>query len=80
MHQLSTNILFWVTNNHRLKLSSMTNYDDIDTEDNFGELVPERSRCEEEDKSNESSDDDMHNDIEYIFFESSAESETDEDE
>ena len=73
--------MFWVTNNHRLKLRSTTHYDDIDTEseDNFGELVPERSRSDEEDKS-ESSDDDMHNDMEYIFFKSSAESETDEDE
>ena len=58
----------------------MIYYDDTDTEDDFGEPVPKQSRHNEEDKGNESSDDDMHNDMEYIFLGSSAESETAEDE
>ena len=58
----------------------MIYYVDTDTEDDFGEPVPKRSRRDEEDKGNESSDDDMHNDMEYIFLGNSAESETDEDE
>jgi hypothetical protein len=62
---------------------SVMYHDDSDTEDDSGEPVSKRSRCDEEDNGNESSDDDMHdNEMEYIFFGDSAdeESETDEDE
>jgi hypothetical protein len=44
-------------------------HDDSDTEDDSGEPVSKRSRCDEEDNGNESSDDDMHdNEKEYIIF------------
>ena len=46
----------------------MTYYDDSDKEDDFGKPVPKRSQCDEEDKGNESSDHDMPNDMEYIYF------------
>jgi hypothetical protein len=48
---------------------SVMYHDDSDTEDDSGEPVSKRSRCDEEDNGNESSDDDMHdNEMEYIFF------------
>ena len=60
----------------------MMDHDDSDTEEDSGEPVPKRSRCDEEDNGYESSDDMHDNDMEYIFFGSSAddESEADEDE
>ena len=52
-------------------------HDDNDTEEDSGKPVLKRSRCDEEDNG----DDDMHdNDIEYIFFGSSADDESDTDE
>ena len=49
---------------------SVMYHDDSDTEDDSGEpVISKRSRCDEEDNGNESSDDDMHdNEKEYIIF------------
>ena len=56
-------------------------HDDNDTEEDSGKPVLKRSRYDEEGNGDESSDDDMHdNDIEYIFFGSSADDESDTDE
>ena len=48
---------------------SVMYHDDSDTEDDSGEPVSKRSRCDEVGNDNEGSDDDMHgNEMEYIFF------------
>ncbi|CAB4039746.1 Hypothetical predicted protein [Paramuricea clavata] len=57
---------------------SLMYHDNSDTQDDSGEPVPKRSRCDEEDHGDESSDDDMHDkEMEYIFFGNSADEESD---